>query len=86
VTRQIWKYDLEITDEQSFKMPKDAELLTVQLQYGVPMLWAVVNPFAPGRPYRTIFIHGTGHPVDPPRPEICRHVSSERRRSGVSRI
>lgn len=46
-------------------MPKDAELLTVQLQYGVPMLWAVVNPFAPGRPYRTIFIHGTGHPVDP---------------------
>jgi hypothetical protein len=61
--RTIYKYPLRVADEQEVEIPKDAVVLTVQVQYGQPCLWAWVdtaNP--PGK--RTILIRGTGHPAD----------------------
>lgn len=58
----IWKYPLEITDEQNIRMPKGANILTAQIQGGTLCLWAIVDPKAP-LVSRWIGIVGTGHPM-----------------------
>jgi hypothetical protein len=56
----IWKYQLKMTDEQIVEMPSDGYPLCVQVQGGVPCLWAMVNPLSAPAP-KTIEIFGTGH-------------------------
>ena len=61
----IYKYALEVTDKQRVNLPKGAEILTVQEQYGVPCIWAQVDTTSP--PEERIFeTFGTGHemPID----------------------
>lgn len=65
--RTIWKYELEITDFQTLQIPGGAELLCVQVQFGKPCLWALVEPHFDKTP-RTIAIRGTGHPFEIPMP------------------
>ena len=43
----IFKYPLDIFDEQSIEMPDGATLLCVQCQNDDPKLWAMVNENAP---------------------------------------
>lgn len=60
--KTIWKYELEIRDTQFIKMPKDANVLSVQTQGGMPVLWVLVNPANP--PEEKCFeIVGTGNLV-----------------------
>lgn len=40
----IWKYSLEITDDQILGIPENAKILTAQLQNDVACIWALVNP------------------------------------------
>lgn len=58
----IYKYPIEITDEQVVMMPEGADIISCQMQYDTPKLWALVNPSATPEP-RTIHIFGTGHPI-----------------------
>ena len=58
----IWKYSLDITGVQKVLMPRGARLLCVQMQYGDPKLWALVDPNMASEE-RTILTFGTGHPV-----------------------
>ena len=58
----IWKFELEIIDEQMVEMPEGAIILAVQAQYDKPWLWARVNPHAKPT-QRKIMTHGTGHEV-----------------------
>ena len=55
----IWKFTLEIQDVQTIRMSIGAEILTVQIQYGKPCLWAVVDGSALKEP-RFIQIYETG--------------------------
>jgi len=57
---KIWKYQLQVTDEQMVAMPAGAKGLAVQVQHGVPCLWALVDPRAPIE-IRSIVTVGTGH-------------------------
>lgn len=63
MTKTIWKFPFETADEVIISMPKGAEVLTVQIQGGLPCLWAIVDlgavVFAPVK-FR---IFGTGHPL-----------------------
>jgi putative transposon-encoded protein len=59
---QVYKYDLEITDQQIIEMPVDANLLTVQLQNGNLKLWAAVDSNIMTK--RSIIILGTGHKIN----------------------
>lgn len=62
MARQIFKYQLDTTDIQQVEMPEGAEILCVQTQYGIPCIWALVQPNA-ALSKRTIEIFGTGHNV-----------------------
>lgn len=56
---KIYKYALDVTDRQDVLMP-DGEILCVQMQYGQPMLWVLVDPDAP-IVKRVISTYGTGN-------------------------
>lgn len=60
--KKIWKYEFPITGEFVLYMPKDHVVLTVQLQRGVPCLWAVVDPDSP-KETTGFKISGTGQPL-----------------------
>lgn len=59
----IWKYALSTTDHQEVQMPAGAQILCLQVQLGIPCLWAVVDETAPTRT-RLIRIYGMGHFMD----------------------
>jgi hypothetical protein len=61
--RTIWKFPLDFAHEQRIAMPEAAELLCVQVQHGVPCLWAIVIPDA-ATVKRTVATYGTGFPMD----------------------
>ena len=60
--KTVYKYMLETCDEQRVTMSTGAELLTVQVQHGVPCIWARVDidPLVP-QVQRLIRMRGTGH-------------------------
>lgn len=45
--KQIWKYELDVTDDQYVPMPKGAKPLSVGVQGITPVMWAEVDPNAP---------------------------------------
>jgi hypothetical protein len=63
VTHRIFKYELEVTDEQQILLPEHARILSVQVQNGRLCLWALVNDGALTNRRRTFRVVGTGHPV-----------------------
>lgn len=60
---KIYKYPLEITDEQVIMLPTGAKILTIQAQNDIPCFWAMVNPTAPNDMAITIRIFGTGYEI-----------------------
>ncbi len=60
--KTIWKFPLEVTDEQTVQIPNGAQLLSVQTQHATPCLWALVDPEAEPKPC-IIQTYGTGHPI-----------------------
>ncbi|MDV2459881.1 hypothetical protein CMU99_16305 [Elizabethkingia anophelis] len=65
--RKIFKYQLEIKDFNDIEMPKNAEVLSVQVQNGIPCIWAMVDTENPleKRKFMTI---GTGKELCPRTP------------------
>jgi len=68
--KKIFKYalgndDQSVGEEIIIQMPMHAEILTIQAQFGAPMIWALVEPTA-ATESRTFQIFGTGQPI----PEI----------------
>lgn len=59
--KEIWKYEIS-ADQTIIEMPKDAEILSVQVQHEVPRIWALVDPENPIEE-RVIEIFGTGHKI-----------------------
>jgi len=58
--KSIWKYDLDTVDVQIINMPNGADILSVQVQHGVPRIWAMVEKSNHIQP-RKIITKGTGH-------------------------
>lgn len=60
---KVFKYVFPIVDKFRIPMPKGSQLLTVQMQRGLPHLWALVDPDEPiiNRIFR---LAGTGHPIE----------------------
>lgn len=66
--KTIYKYPMPIEDNVDIPMPMGARILTVQMQYGTPCVWAVVDTDAP-LSIRRLHWMGTGHPL-PSRDDI----------------
>ena len=62
----IHKFPLQVDDEQTIQMHPGATVLSVQMQRGVLCLWAMVNTLQGPPVLRTVYVHGTGHPVISP--------------------
>lgn len=66
--QQIWKFPLswvwnfKTSDTQVISMPYAAKILCVQMQHGIPCLWALCK-MDDGMADRTIDIFGTGHSI-----------------------
>lgn len=59
----VYKYEVPLTDDFAIDMPCGARILSVQVQNGEPVLWALVDPEA--RELRRHFrLAGTGHMID----------------------
>lgn len=63
MAKTIWKYELKVTDSQRTEMPTGAKVLSVQVQFEKPCLWAMVDPERIME-HRTFRIYGTGHIID----------------------
>lgn len=61
--RRVFKYPLPVQDAFTLSLPVGAQLLSVQVQRGEPMLWALVDDRA-GLEARHFMIRGTGHDAD----------------------
>lgn len=77
--KTIFKYALEVTDTQTVDLPADAVILTVQLQNGDPMLWALIDADTTQGQTRKIHIYGTGHPI---RDRLGRYLSTFQMQNG----
>lgn len=62
--KKIFKYVLEITDEQTIQMPVGAKVLSVQNQEGKPCLWALVDPEQTSKESINVAMFGTGNPIE----------------------
>jgi len=59
--KSIWKYPVEGgTDIIHIEMPKDAEIISMQVQHGTPCIWAIVDDNNE-KVDRVFEIIGTGH-------------------------
>jgi hypothetical protein len=58
-TRQVWKFPLI---DKGVVMPVGSQLLCVQMQNGIPCIWAIVDPEAPKEKVN-IRVYGTGHEI-----------------------
>ena len=59
-TMAIHKYPIDVADVQDIDLPSRAKILSFQIQYDVPCIWALVDIEAPMKP-RRLHLVGTGH-------------------------
>jgi hypothetical protein len=64
-TRAVWKFPLPFPGNDLFtiEMPASAEILSLQMQFNEPQIWALVTPGA-DMEIRRFRVAGTGHPID----------------------
>lgn len=60
--KTIYKYPIEITDEQTLSMPEGAQVLSAQMQGNTLCIWALVDS-GNFNCDRRVRIFGTGNPV-----------------------
>lgn len=59
----IYKYKLDTTDWQNIDLPKNSDILCVQIQNDLLYLWALINPNTKIKEVNRIRIIGTGQPI-----------------------
>ena len=60
----IYKYELEVDDEQLLVLPVKAAILTVQVVNNVPYVYAAVNLDTEETEEHHILTFGTGQPIE----------------------
>lgn len=57
----IWKFPIELTDEQRIEIPAGSKILSAQVQNGQICIWAIVDDSEVETEYRPVAIVGTGN-------------------------
>ena len=63
MTIRIWKYELQVENEQEVDIPKAHTVLTVAIQNDAPCIWVEVDDSFETIPVKFITL-GTGHVVN----------------------
>ena len=71
--KTIWKFQFVTADTLAIEMPRDSQILAVQVQHKVPCIWALVDPGSPSIS-RRFRIFGTGHSM--PHDYVGHHVAT----------
>ena len=74
----VYKFPFDLDDIVVLKMPTGSEVLHVEVQHGVPCLWARVDPKA-ALEVRRFRVAGTGHPL---KEDVGEHLGSLLMRGG----
>lgn len=61
----IYKYDLVEKGKIIVLMPKGAKILNIQIQHGIPVLWAEIDPNEKEDVSHMFALVGTGHEFEP---------------------
>lgn len=61
--KTIYKYPIQVITENLVIMPKGADILTVQVQKGIPFIWALVDKEQENQETKIIEVFGTGHDI-----------------------
>ena len=61
--KTIYKYELNVTDEQTLSLPKNHKVLTVMVQNGIPCIWVLLDPEQREKEDLDVFIFGTGQMI-----------------------
>ena len=59
--KTIWKFELDVTDEQSVKMSAGAQIISALAQFGKLWVYAIVPDVPTPWARRRMFVRGTGH-------------------------
>jgi len=59
--KTIFKYQLVVEDSQTIKIPKGGDILSLQVQHGIPCLWILVDTEQKEKESRVFEMYGTGH-------------------------
>jgi len=78
----IFKYPVPIEDHFALELPKDAKILTVQIQRDTPQLWAMVDSETE-KETRHFRLSGTGHPLGDDYLRIINYVGTFQIESGA---
>jgi hypothetical protein len=64
--KKIYKYSIESEKRQTLDCPKESEVLSVQIQNGVPVLWALVDagPNDARIAKKEIHVYATGETIE----------------------
>jgi hypothetical protein len=63
--KKVFKYSFEINDVITLDLPKDSEILSAQIQNGIPCMWVLVEEKAPLKK-RTFKLFNTGVQIKEP--------------------
>ena len=69
----IYKYPLNMLDEQTIIIPENHKILCVHMQGQTPCMWAMVDPNKTNISLK-ILVYGTGTPIVDP--EMLSYISS----------
>ena len=61
--KKIFKYNLEIQEEQTLFLPKNSIIISLGLQNGSARIWAMVEDTESELIPHVFYIFGTGHPI-----------------------
>jgi len=62
MSSKIWKFPFDVEDDLSIAMPKNSEIVDVQVQGEQPCIWAICNSDESYEKRRFVIV-GTGHPL-----------------------
>ena len=62
MNKTIYKFPIEVIDDSQITLPKNAEILCVQMQDGNPYIWVMIDKGEKKAEVRHFCLFGTGHP------------------------
>lgn len=78
----IWKFPIDTKDRTTIEINKGALILSLQVQYGEPYIWAMCDMDAEAEE-RTFRIFGTGHPFQQNEGESLQFIGTYQLRGGA---